>query len=513
MKNLTVSAKTYLAVLLSYVVIAGVGWQLYEKIALFIQSEKWVSHTNVVTSNLGSILLSLVNMETGLRGYAVGGDRKYLEPYESGKTAFEETLEKTKGLVSDNPVQVERLTKLGKLHAEWVGTDIAQTIADRARVDGGSLTAADFQAGFNLGKGKALMDAMRMQVKELVDAEQSLLALRASEFQKAVSAAKGWVVFGLSGAVVIGALLVSWVVAGINRVLNQMTGNLGSSASSLSAASAQITSSSHTLAEGSSKQAASLEETSASLEELSSMTKRNAESAQQAKEAASLTRASADTGSQLVKAMQVSMHSITTASADIAKILKTIDEISFQTNILALNAAVEAARAGAAGAGFAVVADEVRALAQRCAAAAKETAAKIDESVKKSQEGAQVSDQMAKSFELIQKQVLHLDGLVAEIASASSEQSEGIAQVTIAVSQMDQVTQANAAGAEESAAASQDLNAQAEVLTNAVASLQLLVGNKGSHSRSGADIGTPRVVTTPFANPAKRMVRVATASG
>jgi len=478
MKNLTISTKTYLAVLVSYVIIAAAGWQLFSKISLFIQTEQWVSHTNKVTANLDRTLLSLVNMETGLRGYAVGGDSKFLEPYEAGKKAFDEVLKETGELVSDNPTQVERLKRLSEMEIRWVTTDVNATKTERAQSDSGAMTGAAFEASFNQGKGKILMDSMRAQIKEMKDAELSLLAIRGEDFQKAVAAAKGWVVFGLTAAVLIGAGLVGWVTTGVNRLLTQMTSNLDASAASLSASSAQITSTSQTLADGSSEQAASLEETSSSLEELSSMTKRNAESAQQAKQAASQTRTSADSGAQQVKAMQSAMEAIKTASADISKILKTIDEIAFQTNILALNAAVEAARAGTAGAGFAVVADEVRALAQRCAAAAKETAVKIEDSVAKSQQGAQISTEVAKSFETIQQQILQLDTLVAEIANASSEQSQGIGQVTVAVSQMDKVTQANAAGAEESAAASQDLNAQAGVLTNAVASLQQLVGGK-----------------------------------
>ena len=168
-------------------------------------------------------------------------------------------------------------------------------------------------------------------------------------------------------------------------------------------------------------------------------------------------------------AMQQAMEAIKAASQDITKILKTIDEIAVQTNILALNAAVEAARAGEAGAGFAVVAEEVRGLAQRCAAAAKETAVKIDDSVNKSEQGVQLSAQVAKSFHVIQEQILHLDQLVAEIATASSEQSQGIGQVTSAVAEMDKVTQANAASAEETAAASTELSGQAKNLNDTIA--------------------------------------------
>jgi len=260
--------------------------------------------------------------------------------------------------------------------------------------------------------------------------------------------------------------------------------NQGSERTVLSAA--MVSSSSQSLAEGACEQAASLEETSASLEEMSSMTQRNAENAQTAKATAERARRSADTGSGQIKTLLRSMEDNKAASEDVTKILKTIDEIAFQTNILALNAAVEAARAGEAGAGFAVVADEVRSLAQRCAVAAKESAIKIEDSVKRSHEGAQLSADVAASFGEIQTNVLKLDQLVAEIATASQEQSQGLGQVNVAVSQMDTVTQSNSAAAEESAAAAEELRAQSVSLKAAVASLQHLVGGA-----SGAGTGEP----------------------
>jgi methyl-accepting chemotaxis protein len=275
----------------------------------------------------------------------------------------------------------------------------------------------------------------------------------------------------------------------ITRPLEAAIAQIDSSAQQTSAAAGQISASSQSLAEGSSEQAASLEETSASLEEMSSMTKRNADSAQQAKQTAGQARASADAGAGQMKQMQTAMHAIKAASEDITKILKTIDEIAFQTNILALNAAVEAARAGEAGMGFAVVAEEVRALAQRSAQAAKETAAKIEDSVTKSQQGVQISGEVARSFEDIQARIRQLDQLVAEIATASNEQSSGIGQVTTAVSQMDRVTQANAGAAEETAAAAEQLNSQSLLLKEAVGQLQLLTG--------GAQSGAPAAGRTP----------------
>ncbi len=253
----------------------------------------------------------------------------------------------------------------------------------------------------------------------------------------------------------------------------------------------QIEQSSQVLAQDASAQAASLEETSSSLEELSSTTKNNASNSQEAKQTAAHTREVADTGVNQMAAMQSAMQGIKSASTDITKILKTIDEIAFQTNILALNAAVEAARAGEAGMGFAVVADEVRALAQRSATAAKETAVKIEDAVAKSQQGVTISAEVAVSFRAIQDQVRQLDTLVAEIATASSEQSQGIGQLNSAVADMDRVTQKNAAHAEESAATASELKVQAGQMSFMVGKLLKLVGGKRKQDPVGLR-GDPR---------------------
>ncbi len=168
-----------------------------------------------------------------------------------------------------------------------------------------------------------------------------------------------------------------------------------------------------------------------------------------------------------------------------------------QTNLLALNAAVEAARAGEAGAGFAVVADEVRALAHRCGTAAKETAVKIGDAVTKSEHGVNISADVAQSFAMIQNKIRELDHLSAEIATASHEQSQGIGQVNTTLVQLDQITQANAASAQENASASEELLAQAECMKDSVRSLQDLLGQAAQEAMSsggGRDVSNVRPV-------------------
>jgi methyl-accepting chemotaxis protein len=300
--------------------------------------------------------------------------------------------------------------------------------------------------------------------------------------------------------VIFGVVLAIIIVRSTNQRLEAVAGSLSDGSNQVSSASGQVTSASQSLAEGSSAQASSLEETSSSLEEMSSMTKRNAENARKANELAKEARTAADKGVGDMQTMGVAMEAIKVSSDDIAKIIKTIDEIAFQTNILALNAAVEAARAGEAGMGFAVVADEVRNLAQRCAQAAKETASKIEGAIVKTGQGVEISSKVALALNEIVTKVRQVDDLVTEVANASAEQTQGITQINSAMGQMDKITQSNAATAEESAAAAEELNAQAEVMKQSVTELLQLVS--GQNQTGAKPSAAPRRAPARSAKPA-----------
>ncbi len=281
-----------------------------------------------------------------------------------------------------------------------------------------------------------------------------------------------------------GCLLVLGIAAriarGINRPIGSIATRLASESAQTNAAAHQLSQVSQSIADGASQQASAIEESSSALHEMASMTTRNSENAQMAKTLASEARATADAGAREMEEMKAAMSAIKASSAEISKIIKTIDEIAFQTNILALNAAVEAARAGEAGAGFAVVADEVRTLAQRCAQAAHETSDKISDSAAKSEQGVAISAKMAGNLSAIVERIRKLDEMIAGIAQASHEQSDGIGQLNNSMAGMDKVTQSNAALAQQSAASSDELKAQAEQVQAAVSELMRMVDGDGA---------------------------------
>ena len=286
---------------------------------------------------------------------------------------------------------------------------------------------------------------------------------------------------------VAGMAVATFLVRGITRPINRIIEALASGSREVSSASTQVSAASQSLAEGASEQAAAIEETSASLEEMSSMTKQNADNSSQANSLMREAKTVVDKAGISMKQVNESMDDISSSGQEIGKIIKTIDEIAFQTNLLALNAAVEAARAGEAGAGFAVVADEVRNLAQRAAEAAKNTANLIEGTITRINQGTDLVKATDDAFSEVARSSGKVAELIGEIAAASTEQAQGIDQVNQAVTQMDQVTQSNAASAEESASASAELNAQAESMLDVVGELIVLVGGLGAVEKMKAE--------------------------
>ena len=273
---------------------------------------------------------------------------------------------------------------------------------------------------------------------------------------------------------------ISMLFASLQRMQQSLIGTVGAvrdGAESILIGLQEISEGNNDLSSRTEQQAASLEETAASMEQLTATVKQNADNARQASQLARDASATAAKGGELAGDVVTTMHDIANSSQKIGAITSVIDGIAFQTNILALNAAVEAARAGEQGRGFAVVAGEVRNLASRSAQAAKEIKVLIDESVSRVKHGSVLVENSGSTMQDIVRSVTRVTDIMGEIASASDEQSRGIEQVTQAVTQMDQVTQQNAALVEESASAATALEEQAITLADAVAVFRLADDN------------------------------------
>jgi methyl-accepting chemotaxis protein len=255
--------------------------------------------------------------------------------------------------------------------------------------------------------------------------------------------------------------------------LRGIVSGVRNNAENVATASAEISQGNHDLSSRTEQQASALEETAASMEELSSTVMQNADNARQANQLAMKASTVAVSGGEVVNRVVETMKGINDSSKKIADIISVIDGIAFQTNILALNAAVEAARAGEQGRGFAVVAGEVRSLAGRSADAAKEIKTLISTSVQRVEQGSELVDQAGVTMQEVVSSIKRVTDIMAEISSASAEQSAGVNQVGEAITSMDQTTQQNAALVEESAAAAESLKTQAAQLVNAVSVFRL----------------------------------------
>lgn len=400
--------------------------------------------------------------DTLLRGHDPSALQKYSGAFHQESDAIHEIAGRLKDSMDDDRARL-LLDRFTEAHQAMM-TRYDTALAAFAASGGMDVAAADAMVK---GQDRAPTDLIDQMVDSLS---------RQGRLRRAAIANSLWI-FGVAVSIAFALLIcVSvWVVRSITAALRTVVSTLSESADQVASASGQVSSAGASLAQGTTEQAASLEETSASTEEMASMTRRNAENSKASAELIAVVDTRVAEANRSLEDMVRAMKGITASSGKIAKIIRVIDEIAFQTNILALNAAVEAARAGAAGQGFAVVADEVRNLAQRSAQAAKETGALIEESVTMSRGGGETVERVVLAIRSITESTDQVRTLVHEVSVGAEEQARGIDQIARALSEMERVTQQSAAGAEESASAGQELSAQADSMRDVVAELHVLI--------------------------------------
>ncbi|MDX2218650.1 MAG: methyl-accepting chemotaxis protein [Burkholderiales bacterium] len=372
-----------------------------------------------------------------------------------------------------NPVHSEDGARLGTV-VEWkdrtdevrVEEEIATIVAAASRGDLDKRVALDGKEGFFLNLATGLNELLETSSAGLRDIGRVLADISVGNLTSSITTDYQ----GTFGTLKTDA---NTTVEKLSQIVNQIR----TSCESISNAAAEIATGNSDLSSRTQEQAASLQETASSMEELTGTVKQNAENAKQANQLAVSASEVARKGGDVVNQVVVTMGDISTSAKKIEDIISVIDGIAFQTNILALNAAVEAARAGEQGRGFAVVASEVRNLAQRSAAAAKEIKSLIGDSVDKVQAGSELVNSAGDTMEEVVRSVKRVADIISEITAASMEQSTGIEQVNQAITQMDQVTQQNAALVEQAAAAAESMEEQAHGLTSAVSVFR--VGSEG----------------------------------
>ncbi|CRH28187.1 methyl-accepting chemotaxis protein [Pantoea ananatis] len=514
LSNTSIRTRLYIAfgaITLVMIVVCGLFYAGFGRVT---QASQLNIHTYQVVEGLNKATENLLNMETGVRGFALNGKPQMLVPFNEGKQAFSRYIESTHQLTQDNPEQQKRLVDLENRQKAWLETYAQKVIDARERLNQGSLDQQRFFELFASGEGKVQMDAMRSVIESMIATEKSLLQARADELiterTKTRMTLTGGLVLSTAISLVLGLLISRSIsrplklavntadtiargdltsvitvdrkdetgkllaaLANMQNHLRTLVSQIKDSAASVELAASEIAQGNTELSSRTEEQAAALQQTAASMEQITATVRNNtsvAEStASSARETESLTRAS----EKAVNEMSQTMHSISVSAAKVKEITAVIQSIAFQTNILALNAAVEAARAGEHGRGFAVVASEVRTLAQRSASSSREIGTLIEEGVSGVEKGVKAADNTAHSILKAASEVASLAQYMDGLALASVEQMQGVSQVSVAVTQMDSVTQSNAALVEQSASASQSLTEQARSLRVLTAAFQI----------------------------------------
>jgi methyl-accepting chemotaxis protein len=560
------------------------------------------------------MLASMVDEETGMRGYLLSGDRKFLDPYRSGGAQFQADMTEVKNLTARDPAQRARIDQIGFLAAQWSSTIAGRELAlmqdPATQAQGRNIEIS--------GAGKRYMDAIRSVVRKFTDAEHARLQQRSEAAHRlaewcmligilvitSLASGMAWLlarsiatpiramaavmrrlatgdltvsvpsigrrdeVGGMADAVQVfkeagleklrlednaktmaarieaerlkadgerveAARQLEFVVGSVATGLEKLSegdllfrlntpfsgeyeklradfnvtmGRLQETMKAIAAntkgvrsGAGEITEASDDLSRRTEQQAASLEETAAALDQITEAVRRSAANAGDARDTVSAAKTGAERSGDVVRDTVTAMTGIEQSSRQIGNIISVIDEIAFQTNLLALNAGVEAARAGDAGRGFAVVATEVRALAQRSADAAREIKHLISASGRV-ENGVKLVGETGKALERIVAQVIKLDSLVGDIATAAQEQATGLNQVNTAVNQMDQLTQQNAAMVEESTAASHSLAGEAEELARLVGQFRIEQATDNPVAKQSAHPAAAKTVQAPISS-------------
>ncbi|WP_207912381.1 CHASE3 domain-containing protein [Pseudobacteriovorax antillogorgiicola] len=495
------------------------------------EAHGWVVHTNKVIGQMNALLLKMIDMETGQRGYLMSGDKNFLEPYLEAKDKFEPFITELKNTVSDNPVQVARLSTLHDLKRSWLNDAAQKEMALRAAYDAGEINKEEFESTLKQAQGKKTMDEFRRVLAEAIAMEVQLNEERTERSESLAAISQILLVFGSFGSILIGSIFLWRVTNSVSTDISHVSEFLVGASRDLKKSSRSLAGYSRAITQAAQDQASSLQETSASITQMSQTINSTSDKATDAAKQVAFTNEIAAKGKHTIDELvnsiseiQVSNDQVTSqihennekisnivqVITEIDQKTKVINDIVFQTKLLSFNASVEAARAGDQGKGFAVVAEEVGNLAAMSGEASKmiqdlletskvqvhqiveetmtKTVALLDKSRDRVASGVETANRCGENFDQIAENIQLINQLSNDISEANREQSEGVGQIRDAIGNLDQVTHGNAKTARSASDLSLALTQQSDSMSESIERLAKIVGSALDHEEQKSSV-------------------------